>query len=165
MQIVKTFLWAGTIFLIVIMGFYSQRFRKAEVKGIVALEFADTTEGTAIIQSWNDKGLISTAKRVTYIDFIFLAFYSLLMMRCSSDQMNLEKNVALNNLLRFNLLLAVLTGLLDIAENFILLHNINESAPYIQSFYLTLPKFIFAGWIILVWVVAIVGSRIRRIKG
>lgn len=146
------------------MGTYSYRFKKAGVDGIVALEFAQAQEGQTLIDSWQKKDLITTAKIHTYFDFAFLTFYTLLLIRSSIDQRNVEKNKILHALLCVSIPLAIITGLLDIAENLIMLHNIDQKEAYINSFWLTWPKFIFAAWIIFIFLVSVIKKFLGKLN-
>ncbi len=147
-----------------VMRYYMQAFKDADLKGIIPLEFADPAEGIKILGSWQntqDPGLgnvLEVGKLVTYYDFLFLLFYSAVLAFLSADRRNREQNPVLKRLLHVNIFLAILAGLLDVAENLVLLHNMNhfQDGSYISAYWLALPKFIFAGWVILVWLVSVV---------
>jgi hypothetical protein len=168
-MLVKLFTWTGTIIFFVILAVYSKRFDKAEppARGIYALETASRNEGKAILLSWqqDEASLAAVAKRITIYDFFFLVFYVSLLIMLSNNQMYRETWLPLNSLLRFSIPLAIITGLLDVTENILLLYNLRDwqpDQPYVQSFWITLPKFIFAGWIILVWLVSAIKGLVKK---
>lgn len=72
----------GTVIMIVIMGKTGAPLKtSATPKGILNLEFAyDTVRTNSILQAWAPAGNtdnISAAKTNTFLDFIFILFYSL----------------------------------------------------------------------------------------
>jgi hypothetical protein len=143
---------------------------KSGGNGIVALEFANATKGNAILTTYRnipygDTTLLEVAKHNLQLDFLFILLYVTLMLMLSNAQMQREKWPPLNEMLRLNLLLAVAAGGLDIAENIRLLHNlhhIGNPGLYWETYWLALPKFILAGWIVLVWLVSVVKRGILR---
>jgi len=153
-------LWIGTILLIIVLGMKSYRLRSANVYTVEAFEFANKEKAKEIIEEWKTAGLLHTAKSSILLDYVFMAFYVLLMINCSNHQMNLEHNLVLNNLLRFNIPLAVDTGILDFAENSIMLNNIRSVDDYFPTALIATLKFVFAGWIVVVWIFAVVKRRV-----
>jgi len=158
----RTLLWIGTISLMIVLSAKSFRLVKLHVARVEAFEFASRTEAKQIVQSWKDAPAMHTVTSSIWLDYLFIAFYVLLMINCSNHQMNLERNLILNNLLRLNIALAIDTGLLDIAENVIMMHNIRSIEDHIPTALIATLKFILAGWIILVWIVSILKSAARR---
>src|SRR5258706_11981267 len=161
--------WAGTIIFFILIAVNSKRFCRAEppAKGILALETANRQKGKAILARWEQGtgNLMAVAKRITLHDFFFIFFYVALLIMLSNNQMYRETWLPLNTLLRLNVPLAIVTGLLDVTENILLLQNIHFSGPdqpYLASFWVTVPKFILVGWIVLVWLVSAIKSVIRR---
>jgi hypothetical protein len=158
----RAFLWIGTIFLMIVLGIKSYHLRSAQVATVEAFEFANEDEATGIVQSWVDRHVLYTAKSSIHLDYLFILFYVLLMINCSNHQMNLEQNVALNNLLRFSIPLAVGTGILDFAENLLMMHNIRSIDDFFTTVLIATLKFVFAGWIVLVWLISVVKARVIR---
>ncbi|HEY5747156.1 MAG TPA: hypothetical protein VIU12_13830 [Chryseolinea sp.] len=158
----RVILWIGSVSLAILLYQKSDNFRKADLPTISEFEFARRDAAAIIHFSWRENSLLNTVREITIYDFIFILFYVLLIMNCSSKRMNLERNLILNNLLRFNIALAVVTGLLDVAENVILIRNL-DFTDHISSTWVTILKFVFAGWIIFVWAVAVIKHRISFI--
>jgi hypothetical protein len=158
----RTLLWIGTIFLMIVLGIKSYQLRSAQVATVEAFEMAGKDEATEILRSWTENQGLYTVKSSIRLDYLFIVFYVLLMINCSNHQMNLEQNLALNNLLRFSILLAVNTGILDVAENLIMMHNIRSIDDFFPTALIATLKFVFAGWIVLVWLISVVKARIVR---
>lgn len=95
--------------------------------GIVSLELAQTKERTdLIVQAWaahSSQNVVQHAVQNTQIDFVFLVFYSLLLFvlcyNCSLQQSGIQQIIS--QLLSIGALKA---GLLDVAENLLLLHSL-----------------------------------------
>jgi hypothetical protein len=72
----------------------------------------------------------------------------------------------LNNWPRFCFVLAIITGVLDVIENIILLHDMRhyfEEKEFITSMYVSYPKWILAGVVILIWVISIGNRLIKKL--
>ena len=158
----RTLLWIGTISLMIMLGIKSYRLRSEQVATVEAFEMANRSEAEAMLQSWNGASVEHNVITTIKLDYLFIAFYVLLMINCSNHQMNKERNLILNNLLRFNIALSIDTGMLDIAENVIMMHNIRDIDHYIPTVLISILKFAFAGWIIIIWVVSLVKVAVRR---
>ena len=158
----KTFLWIGTISLMIVLGVKSFSLRSEHVATVEEFEMASRSEAEAILQSWNDISVMRTVITSIKLDYLFLAFYVLLMINCSNHQMNKERNLILNNLLRLNIALSIGTGILDIAENVIMMHNIRSIDEYFPTVVISIMKFAFAGWIIVVWFISVVKGVVTR---
>src|SRR5688572_6051911 len=158
----RTLLWIGTIFLMIVLGIKSCQLRSAQVATVEAFEMAGKDEATEILRSWTEKQVLHTVKSSIRLDYLFIVFYVLLMINCSNHQMNIEQNLALNNLLRFSIPLAVDTGILDVAENLIMMHNIRAISDFFPTALIATLKFVFAGWIVLVWLISVIKARIIR---
>jgi hypothetical protein len=111
-------LFSGTLVMIIVMSKTSTTLKTAATPlGILNLEFASTQSKTSIItKAWapnNTINNISAAKNNTYLDFVFLFFYSLfLFFTC--------KKIAVINNNKMGVLIAkgaLAAGLLDILEN------------------------------------------------
>jgi hypothetical protein len=129
----RTLLWIGTISMIVIIGFKTLHLRSVGVPTVEAFEFAGAEKAKEIVQSWVDASVKHTAVSSIKLDFLFIVCYVLLMINCSNHQMNKERNLVLNNLLRFNIALAVVTFVLDVSENLIMLNNIRSMNDFFSD--------------------------------
>jgi len=158
----RTLLWIGTIFLMIVLGVKAYHLRSAQVATVEAFEMAGKDEASEILRSWTEKEVLYTVKSSIRLDYLFIVFYVLLMINCSNHQMNLEQNLAMNNLLRFSIPLAVDTGILDVAENLIMMHNIRSIEDFFPTALIATVKFVFAAWIVVVWLISIVKPGVMR---
>jgi hypothetical protein len=128
-------LLAGTAVMMIVMFITGRPLTNPSTpKGILCLEFAKT--GTAvdgIISSWKKaaggtNAIVDAAMVNTYLDFIFLFFYSLFLYSfCLRLANSLGK---MKNAAKYFRLLAVLSltaGLLDVMENAGMLTSLNEA--------------------------------------
>ena len=162
----RTLLWI--VFLIVIAVMFQQEhaITSRSGHGTQWLEFVNANEGKAIVCGWQricyGRGtLVNIARSVTNLDFLFILTYVCLMITRSYNQMQRERWLFWNELLRLNLILALLAGLLDVTENFILLYDLrhlNDPGLYYTSYYVSLFKWILSGWIVLIWGVSVTRS-------
>lgn len=168
----KKILWI----LFIITGFYMglqsdilvratpQKYRVAQ------LEFAGRERGQLILQTWNHipfagQTLLQVAVHNTWLNYLLLILFTSLLMLYSYLQMQREKLLQLNELLRFNLVLTVCIFLLGIEENYLLLHNmrhVDDPLFYLNATWVALPMYLIAGWAILVLVVSLVRSGFTR---
>lgn len=128
--------------------------------GILDIEFASKHKTAIIVESWHqlsegDQQLIAIARRNTHTDFWFILIYVLLIITLSNARMQREQRYWLNELLRLNLLLAVLAGGLDVVENLLLLHNFHypgaAEACY-TTLYVAGGKFSILAFVVFVYV-------------
>ena len=137
---------------------------------IIQAEFADSTAGKAMFKNLNQvpygRGtLLGLVRSNTHNDFLFILDYMLLILLCSYMQMLNEKSLALNSLLRLNLLLAVLIAALDVTENFKILYNIRHFADrgfYSCSCIVSTFKWVLSGWAVLIWLISLIKSLVTR---
>ena len=138
---------------------------------ILKLQFADAAEGKAMLVYWHDKytshytSLLQEAIKNTWWDFIFIPGYVSVIIILSYHQMQREPAAWLNNLLRLSFFLAIVAGVLDVAENMLLLYNMASyriGIVYRSTRWLALLKFVLCGWCILVWLISIAGAGKRR---
>lgn len=130
--------------------------------GIVDLQFADAIEGNIILGTYQSHNLLPIVRTHLQFDFLYLILYVWLMITLSAVQMQREKWIPLNELLRLNVLLALMVGGLDIVENIRTFHNlrhIGQPDLYWGTYWLALPKFALAAWVVLVWLVSIVKGK------
>jgi hypothetical protein len=143
---------------------------------IMALELANREEGKFLLSQWaelktcHNTTLLAEADRIIRWDFVFIVGYICVLIIVSYLQMQKEPRARLNNLLRLNFPLAIITGLLDATENLFLLYNM-LSWNIGENFYpvrtIAIIKFTLAGWAILVWLISLLtaaGSRKIRIR-
>jgi len=154
------------VFIIVfgIMSFQGKVLQHFSGKGIINLELANKDTGVEIIALWSDtlygdQTLLSIAQKNTHLDFLFILVYVVLIMTLSNSQMQREKTSWLNELLRLNLFLAFLIGSLDVIENIRLLHSFHHPgnmAEFWRTDFIAWPKFVLAGWVILIYVSSVI---------
>jgi hypothetical protein len=128
----------------------------------VEFEFADEATARNMLQSWEQAKVMHTVISSINVDYVFILFYVLLMINVSNHQMNVEPGLMLNNFLRLNIPLAIDTGILDIAENMIMMHNIRSIDYFFPSTVVAVIKFAFAAWIILVWLASVARGAFRQ---
>jgi hypothetical protein len=97
---------------------------------------------------------------INFLYFIFIGVYVLLIINCSSNQMNLQQNLVMNNLLRFNIVLAIIVGLADVFENIVGIYQLDFITQYITVKNMKTGRLIVIGWIVLIWFIAIAGRKI-----
>lgn len=164
----KKLLWFLLAVLMLILNYQDSVLQQLSKHGIVEIEFSHAQHGKEILCTWErikygDGTLINTVRNNTHIDFLFIVIYTSLLLLYSYLQMQREKWLFLNELLRLNLLLAFLAGLLDIAENIFLLYDfrhVNDIGLYWSSYWLALPKWMLIGWIIFVWLASFINTAI-----
>jgi len=151
-------LFAGTIIMIGAMRWHGNLLTTtANTKaGIVALEFAKTKQrANEITNTWSNAGLQQHAINNTYIDFIFIFFYSLFLFS-ANWLFSIKQNPVIKKVTQLVALCGLTAGLLDITENFFLLkmlhYNISNTEAYITwwlaAIKFTLVAIAFAGIII-----------------
>ena len=172
---IKNLTWFVFLLLVLFMGFQGRVLQCSNSRHytIVQLETARQSQGQAILHAWDSirygKGtMLDLVRSNTHWDFLFIICYVSLIMMESNAQMQRERWLFLNELLRLNLLLALLAGLCDVAENTMLLHNfrhVSDGRYYLETFWVTYPKFIFAFWAVVVWLVSVVKSGVIGLFG
>ena len=116
------FLLAGTIIMIVLMILSGKELKTtATPMGIVDLELASSKEAVqTIMLAWKNTGndVIAKARINTYLDFLFLIFYTLFFYSCcqllATSFSNKKKWVFIHRCIGA---FALLAGLLDVVEN------------------------------------------------
>ncbi|MBB5394146.1 hypothetical protein [Mucilaginibacter sp. AK015] len=165
----KLILWIIFIALLAVTG-YQNYLIGASGYDVFSLEFAGKTHGLVIMGNWlncfyGDSNLLEVARQNTHWDFFFIASYVTLLITLSNWQMQRENWLPLNELLRFNFLLVVAAGGLDVVENFRLLHNfhhVNDAASYWGTCWLTGLKFIFIAVAVLIFMISFIKSLIIK---
>lgn len=121
-------LFAGTVVMIAVMRWHGgPLITPVSDAGIVSLELAKTKERTAVITNyWNENGLLRTAITNTYIDFIFILFYSLFLYSycffISTKQQ--PRPAVISRTLGMGALVA---GLCDVIENYFILQQLQQA--------------------------------------
>lgn len=165
----KIFFFIAFIGLLFVMR-YQGSVLSTSGSGILSLELADKGEGISIMNKWaitsyGDQSLLQIAQTNTKWDFAFILSYVALMIALSNWQMQREKWLPLNEMLRFNLFVMVVAGLLDVVENFRLLHNFhhgNDISNYWGTSWLATIKFGLVGLSVLVFVSSWVKSLFKQ---
>lgn len=126
------------------------------------LQLAGCAKGMAMLEVWERTmtdhltSLLQEGIRQVRLDCLFLVSYTLVLGFVSYDLMVRTSAKGLNNLLRFNLVLAVLAGLLNFIGDGILLADMANYriGVYFWSIrWLSILKFAFGGWAVAVIVV------------
>ncbi len=165
----KKLLWFVFILLTIYMGYQDYLLRSTVVSNypIVSLEFAGKTLGKEMVCVWYDSpfagsNLLAVARNNTRLDFLFILIYVSLILLYSYLQMQQEKRIFLNELLRLNLLLALLAGLFDVLEDVLLLYNfrhVNDFGLHISTAIISAIKFILLAWTVLVLIISVMSSN------
>jgi len=150
------------IIFFLIQYLYAYFILKADLN-IFGLETADRNDGGMMLYQWylfrtNGVDLIHYARVNIIADFFFIIAYVGVILIISYALMQKEKNPFLNNLLRLDILLAFIAGILDIIENIILLYDTGNYYPgeyFISSMWVSYPKWILIIWIILSWLISL----------
>ena len=154
-------IWTGFLAIMLIFFYYGYSFKGAGVPGIVSFEFANADEGRSLLSAWKNADIISLAKCMICLDFVYIFFYVAIIITLSNRQVRQEPSIGLNALLRGNFFFAVLAGCLDVIENIGLLYNIqNWTNSYLNVSIAAWLKFIFIGWTILIWLISFIKSKI-----
>ena len=162
-MIFRIFICVGFLAIVAIFKYYDWIFAAENTQGIISLEFANAVKGKEILASWLGEDLLTTARSLLWLDFVFIFFYVAIIITLSNRQVRKEPSIAINALLRGNFFFAVMAGLLDAVENILLLYNIYQfnEGTYISPWLIASLKFIFIGWTIIVWVVSYIKSLIK----
>ena len=153
-------LWIGTITLFLTLGMKAYHLWSARTPTVECFEFSNKQDAIDTVMLWDQKNVMYTVKSSIWLDYAFLVCYVLLMINLSNHQMNLEKNLFLNSLLRLNIPLAAVTGVLDFSENSIMLNNIRSPEDHFPTALIATLKFVLVGWIIIVWVISMVKRKV-----
>ena len=160
MKILKTLIWVGFVAVTLWLNLKTRSFNRANptAYGIISFELAGKEEGKIIVKGWKDAGseLVTKARGIIWIDFLFVVFYTAVLIMVSNALMYHERSLVLNSLLRLNLLLSPLAGLMDTTENILMLRNLSNVESYFPSTVFAWIKFILAGWVILLCLLSIV---------
>lgn len=121
---------------------------KTAMKGIVALEFAKTSEeAKEITKDWYIPGAIAN----TYLDSLFIIAYTLFLFAAvyrSGDQL---KGPA--QYLKYFAWLGPVAGLLDFIENYFLLQFLNDSSNFQSTYTISALKFGLAGFLFVLFLI------------
>ncbi len=152
-KILMLILFTGTICMMLFLYFHGRPLLLTPVAkaGIVSLEFAKTkAKAEKIVSAWSSNGNRNLRKHAiinTYIDFIFIFFYSLfLFIACYSIAISLP--VTWQPVSKLVSLFGLKAGLLDVLENYYLLRMLHFSFSEMEvqlTWWLALVKFSLAG--------------------
>jgi hypothetical protein len=160
------FLLAGTLVMIIVMRWHGKPLTQtpSAKAGIVSLEFAKSKhKANTIVQEWKrapGADLKKHAINNTWIDFIFILFYSLFLYS-ACYYFSLKQKKAAASFLRAVALLGLTAGLLDAVENYFLFQMLNEQITNTQAlltFWLAAFKFSLAGICVLCILVMFLNS-------
>jgi hypothetical protein len=137
---------------------------------ITSIQLKNAATGFAMASAWaitfaGDHSLLYYARQNTWIDFIWIAGYAGVLINAAYYLMQREKDKTLNELLRLCFFLALLAGLLDLIENGILLFDFNHlvsAKQFYSSAYVSYPKWILSGIVVLIVAVSYVRDLVRR---
>jgi hypothetical protein len=165
MNFTRSILITAFIIVLAIMAYYSYAFIYYNASGIPELQITRESDAAQkILEQWTSiptsKGnLVPFAMINTGFDFLFIPLYVALVIMYSDNRLQKEPALWLNTLLRLNMFLIVIAGILDIAENLALLYNLQYGKDqYINLWWLSWLKYILAVWTVLVWLVSKVKS-------
>lgn len=139
---------------------------------IMELEFAGSYKGCVLLKQWSvaqtvsGNTLLALADTATRWDFLFILGYVMVIIAESYQQMQQEPRARLNGLLRASFAIAVIAGLLDAVQNFILLGNMQPwkvGRQFCTVWWIAAPKFAAAAWCVLVWLTSLLTAKnVRR---
>jgi hypothetical protein len=150
------FLFAGTVVMIAVMRWHGAPLITPVSKtGIVSLELAKTKDtASLIIDAWQKKegNVVQQAITNTYIDFIFLLFYSLFLYALCFFISTKQKTRAAT--ISRTLAIAALTaGLCDVLENYFMLqmleHSVTEAYAFLSWLFATIKFALLI--LVIVW--------------
>lgn len=168
MNLVRPIIWIGFVscVLFFILQHIEYRTLTSTAFSILPMEFLSKERLGPFLRDMMEQPLYwEYAKSNTIVDFFFIIFYCAVIILISYKLMQLQSNPVLNNLIRFNILLAIIVGILDWIENiFILLtlHFFPLNNFIISPRWLAIPKFTLAGYIILTWLLVCIIRLFRK---
>jgi hypothetical protein len=125
----------GTIIMVAVMRWHGAPLITPVSKaGIVSLELAKTTEqSNIIINQWKQNNLINHAITNTYIDFIFIIFYSLFLYSYCFF-VSIKQKPWAATISRTLAIAALTAGLCDVVENYCMLQMLQQSVTATWAF-------------------------------
>jgi hypothetical protein len=168
----RILLWVGSLTLAGLLYYKSVNVKKLPPPVLPGDQFApgqlDTYKYLQSMKTYqeystNVAAINEESRSISQLYFIFIAAYVLLIINCSSNQMNLQYNLTMNNLLRFNIVLAVIVGIVDVFENIVSIYDLDWVTQYITVENMMIGRLIIIGWIVLIWLIAIVSRKIGDI--
>jgi hypothetical protein len=128
-------LFIGTVVMIAVMRWHGEPLVTPVSKaGIVSLELAKTTEQSNIIlNQWKNDGIIQQAITNTYIDFLFLLFYSLFLYAVCWSY-SLRQQAPWASMSRKLAMAALLAGLCDVIENYFMLQMLEQQVTETRAY-------------------------------
>lgn len=138
---------------------------------LFGLPLLSSAEASAQLFTWASfptraGGTVLDATRLnTQWDFLFIVGYVSILIILSYNQMQRESRPWLNTLLRFGFLLAIVGGIFDAIENVFLLADMTPYNAmhhcYYSPFVFSVGKFVFGGWVLVVWLFSLVTAKQR----
>ena len=153
----------GSLLMIIVMRFQGGTLKtKDSPRGIIDLEFADTPQRLhELLSRWD----ISVVKMNIWLDFLFIVSYVLFLSIAAElcaekwPEASVPRKAGL-----FFAKIAYVAGILDIAENLLMLQSIQGNYTNISlqlTFYCAATKFVLAA-LIIVYLVASIPFVIRK---
>lgn len=136
---------------------------------IIGLELADKVKGTTLLLYFhehhvNGMSLIYYAIVNTYVDYFFILGYVGIIFIITGNILHRQQNGFLRTLLRLCFYFGGIAGVLDLVENSILLMDLHQyytGKDYVSAMYVSYPKWILAGVVVLIWLICIICSRLK----
>ena len=170
MKLVHTLAW---LFFIGVLAFDIDQYIDLVViqhipGNLFGLPFLPPAEAADRLCTWSNIAVhqggtaLDAVRLNTRWDFLFIVGYVTVLINLSYAQMQRESRPSVNTLLRFNFALAVLAGLSDSIENFILLrdmlpYNVCDDV-YTSPHYFSLWKFIFGGAAVIILIFSVTSA-------
>lgn len=166
MQIFRLFIWTGFIICLLVFVWYHGVFASAGVAELEGLGNPDEPAARSLLQDWAQAGLSGRVRWLMKLDFLFVICYVSLLVYVSAVRMRQEPSPLWNSLLRANYFFAFAAGISDCAENGTLLYNLSLSAEsgYWHLWWITWMKWGFAGWAVIVWLLASVRFFVKKFR-
>jgi hypothetical protein len=150
------FLFTGTMLLFFVMQWHGKPLSQLPTTkgGIVSLEFAKTKQrADEIVKEWRRHGLQMHAIRNTYIDYLFIFFYSLFLF-AANWMISLKQKNPYKTISQAIAFFSLTAALFDVIENFFLFKMLAFSctdAEINSTWWLAAVKFLLAA-IAVLWI-------------
>lgn len=158
---IHSFFWALFVLVIILYsGFYFYIWLETcHFLNVFSVSTQSVSELRITLDHWKQtpvdhKNLLHYGRITSvWIDFIWIIAYVAVLIMLSYNAMQRERRPFLNNLLRLNMLLAVIAGVFDVLEDGILLYDMHGYGT--QKHLFSSACFAWPKWIILAYIVAI----------
>lgn len=167
-------LWILFIVTGLYMGMQSDILARStpEAYRVSQLEFASRTSSQQILRTWDKipfagSTMLHVAKSNTRLNYLLLVLFTALVLLNSYLQMQRERLFAMNELLRFNILLVAVIFILGLMENYFLLHNmrhVDDTRFYINPVWVSIPMYLIAGWTLVILGISVIRTMLTGKK-